>query len=158
MQQYWQEYQGNPLKEISRGELKLPESDEQAPLAAETDREQKNLLKRLKRALRDQVEEVRASTRLRESAACIVLSDAELGYQMKEMLKAAGQELPETKPALEVNLEHPLLQRLGEESDDEAFARLASLVHDQAVLAEGRQLENPARFVRTLNELLFGNR
>jgi molecular chaperone HtpG len=76
---------------------------------------------------------------------------------MKEMLKAAGQELPETKPALEVNLEHPLLKRLGEESDDETFARLASLVHDQAVLAEGRQLENPARFVRTLNELLFGN-
>jgi molecular chaperone HtpG len=158
MLQYWHEYQGKPLKDISRGELELPASDEQTAVAAEPDKEQKNLLKRLKRALRDQVEEVRASTRLRESAACIVLSDAELGYQMKEMLKAAGQELPETKPALEVNLEHPLLKRLGEESDDEAFARLASLVHDQAVLAEGRQLENPARFVRTLNELLFGNR
>jgi len=112
-------------------------------------------LKRLEQALADQVEEVKTSTRLSRSAACIVLSDQELGYQMKEMLKATGQELPETKPVLEVNLEHPLLQRLSDESDEDAFARLALLVHDQAVLAEGRQLENPARFVQTLNELLL---
>ena len=65
--------------------------------------------------------------------------------------------MPETRPALEVNLEHPLLKRLAAESDDEIFARLALLVHDQAVLAEGRQLTNPARFVKALNELLFAN-
>jgi molecular chaperone HtpG len=73
------------------------------------------------------------------------------------VLKAAGQELPESKPSLEVNLEHPLLKRLAEESDGDRFERLANLVLDQAVLAEGRQLEDPARFVKSLNELLFEN-
>jgi molecular chaperone HtpG len=73
------------------------------------------------------------------------------------MLKAAGQALPETKPNLEVNLGHPLLKRLAGETDEESFGRLARLVFDQAVLAEGRQLEDPARFVRSLNELLFEN-
>jgi len=155
--QYWNEYQGKTLKDISRGELELPQADGEPAIVSEPDKEQKQLLKRIKRALRDEVDEVRSSSRLRESAACIVLSDAELGYQMKEMLKATGQELPETKPVLEVNLGHPLLKRLGEETDDDNFARLAALVHDQAVLAEGRQLRDPARFVRTLNELLFAN-
>jgi molecular chaperone HtpG len=153
--QYWNEYKGKTLKDISRGDLELPKSDDAPAVEAEPDKAQKNLLKRLKRVLRDQVEEVKSSSRLRESAACIVLSDQDPGFQMKEMLKAAGQELPETKPVLEVNLAHPLLKRLENESNDEAFERLATLVHDQAVLAEGRQLENPARFVKTLNELLL---
>ena len=153
--QYWNEYKGKTLKDISRGDLELPKSDQDPTVEAEPDKAQKNLLKRLKRVLRDQVEEVKSSSRLRESAACIVLSDQELGFQMKEMLKATGQELPETKPNLEVNLEHPLIKRLEAEDSDEAFERLATLVHDQAVLAEGRQLANPARFVKTLNELLL---
>jgi molecular chaperone HtpG len=153
--QYLTEYQGKPLRDISRGELELPQSDAEPEIAAEPDKEQKDLLKRLKRALREQVDEVRVSRRLRESAACIVLSDQDLGYQMKEMLKAAGQELPESKPNLEVNLDHALLMRLAQETDAERFGRLAELILDQAVLAEGRQLENPARFVKTLNEVLF---
>jgi len=153
--QYLTEYKGTALKDISRGELELPASDETPEIEAAPDKEQKDLLKRLKRALRDKVEEVRPSKRLRESAACIVLSEQDLGYQMKEMLKAVGQSLPETKPNLEVNLAHPLLERLADESDADRFARLASLVYDQAVLAEGRQLDDPARFVKSLNELLF---
>jgi len=154
--QYLTEYKGKSLRDVSRGELELPQSDTEPDLGIEPDKEQKDLLKRLKRALRDRVDEVRPSRRLRESAACIVLSEQDLGYQMQEMLKAAGQALPESKPNLEVNLEHSLLERLAAESDEERFGRLAELVFDQAVLAEGRQLENPARFVRTLNELLFG--
>jgi molecular chaperone HtpG len=74
---------------------------------------------------------------------------------MKEMLKAAGQALPETLPNLEVNLEHPFLKRLAAEADKDRFARLARVLFDQAVLTEGRQLDNPAEFVRSLNELLF---
>jgi molecular chaperone HtpG len=155
--QYLTEYKGKPLKDISRGELDLPRSDAEPEIAAEPDKEQKQLLKRLKRSLREQVEEVKSSSRLRESAACIVLGEQDLGYQMREMLKAAGQALPETKPNLEVNLGHPLLKRLAGETDEESFGRLARLVFDQAVLAEGRQLEDPARFVRSLNELLFEN-
>ena len=155
--QYLDEYQGKPLKDVSRGELELPASEAEAGIAAEPDKDQKHLLKRLKRSLRDQVEEVRPSNRLRESAACIVLGEQDLGYQMREMLKAAGQAPPETRPRLEVNLKHPLLARLAGEEDEATFGRLAQLVLDQAVLAEGRQLADPARFVRTLNELLFGN-
>jgi molecular chaperone HtpG len=155
--QYLTEYQGKPLKDVSRGELELPPSDQDAKIETTPDREQKDLLKRLKRALSEQVEEVRPSARLRESAACIVLGEQEIGYQLREMLKATGQDVPETKPSLEVNLAHPLLKRLAAENDDEKFGRLAGLVFDQAVLSEGRQLKDPARFVRTVNELLFGN-
>jgi molecular chaperone HtpG len=153
--QYLTEYQGQALKDVSRGELELPGSAEKPEVQAEPDKDQKDLLKRIKRALRERVDEVRASSRLTESAACIVLGDQDLGYQMQEMLKAAGQALPETRPNLEVNLGHPLLKRIAEETDDETFAKLAGLVFDQAVLAEGRQLDDPASFVRSLNELLF---
>ena len=155
--QYLTEYQGKPLKDVSRGALELPASDKDPKVETKPDREQKDLLKRLKRSLRDQVEEVRPSVRLTESASCIVLGEQELGHQLREMLKATGQDVPETKPCLEVNLGHPLLKRLAAEGDEDRFARLAGLVFDQAVLAEGRQLKDPARFVRTLNELLFGN-
>ena len=153
--QYLTEYQGKLLKDVSRGELELPKSDQEPDIQAEPDKDQKDLLKRIKRSLREQVEEVRSSSRLTESAACIVLGDQDLGFQMKEMLKAAGQALPETKPNLEVNLEHPLLKRLATETDKDRFGKLASLVFDQAVLAEGRQLDDPAKFVKSLNELLF---
>jgi molecular chaperone HtpG len=154
--QYLTEYQGKSLKDVSRGELELPPSDEESKLETKPDREQKDLLKRLKRSLREQVEEVRSSGRLTQSAACIVLSDQDLGFRFREMLKATGQEVPESKPNLEVNLAHPLLKRLAAENDEDRFTQLAELVFDQAVLAEGRQLKDPARFVRTLNELLFG--
>jgi len=153
--QYLTEYKGTTLKDISRGELELPMSKEGPEVHVEPDKEQKDLLKRIKRSLRDRVEEVRSSNRLRESAACIVLGEQDLGFQMKEMLKATGQTLPETNPNLEVNLEHPLLKRLVSEKDDDKFGKLANLVFDQAVLAEGRQLDDPGRFVKALNELLF---
>jgi molecular chaperone HtpG len=153
--QYLTEYKGKTLKDISRGELELPTSDDEPVVEAEPDKEQKDLLKRIKRAIREQVEEVRSSHRLRQSAACIVLSEQDLGFQMKEMLKAAGQALPETKPNLEVNLEHPFLKRLAAEPDRDRFGRLARVLFDQAVLSEGRQLEDPAEFVKSLNELLF---
>ena len=153
--QYLTEYKGTPLKDVGRGELELPDSGESPEIAAAPDKEQKDLLKRLKRALREKVEQVKPGKRLRRSAACIVLSEQDLGYQMKEMLKAAGQTLPDTKPDLEVNLEHPLLKQLANENNEDRFAKLANLVYDQAVLAEGRQLEDPARFVSSLNELLF---
>ena len=153
--QYLHEFKGKTLKDVSRGELELPKSAESPAIATEPDREQKDLLKRIKRVLRERVDEVRSSARLRQSAACIVLGEQDPGYQLKEMLKAAGQELPDSKPNLEVNLGHPLLKRLAAENDEAVFGKLANLVFDQAVLAEGRQLDDPASFVRSLNELLF---
>jgi molecular chaperone HtpG len=151
--QYLTEFEGKALKDVARGELELPPSS--GKLETEPDKDQRDLLKRLKRALRDQVDEVRVSSRLKESAACIVLGADDVGYQMREILKAAGHEAPDSRPSLEVNLAHPLLARLAAESDNGRFERLAALVFDQAMLAEGRQLADPAGFVKRLNELLF---
>jgi molecular chaperone HtpG len=151
--QHLTEFGGKEFKDVSRGELHLPVGQD-AGIEAEPSKDDKQLLKRIKRALRDQVQEVRASRRLKESAACIVLGDDDVGYQMRELLKAAGHEAPPSVPNLEVNLSHPLVRRLAAEGDDGRFGRLASLTLDQAILAEGRQLEDPAGFVKRLNEIL----
>ena len=97
---------------------------------------------------------MRPSVRLKESAACLVLGEQDLGHRMRELLRTAGHEVPESRPSLEVNLAHPLVKRLEAESDEAKFTRLATLILDQAVLAEGRPLEDPAAFVRRLNEIL----
>ncbi|HUL82268.1 MAG TPA: molecular chaperone HtpG, partial [Gammaproteobacteria bacterium] len=112
------------------------------------------LLKRVKRVLRERVDEVRVGGRLRESAACLVLNEHDLGYQMRELLAAAGHKPPPSIPSLELNPEHALVRRLERETDDGRFERLALLLFEQAVLAEGRQLDDPAAFVKRLNELL----
>jgi molecular chaperone HtpG len=114
----------------------------------------RQLLKRVKRVLREQVSEVRIGERLKESAACLVLSEHDLGYQMRELLKAAGHEAPASVPALELNPAHPLVRRMDAENNEQRFERLALLVFEQAVLAEGRTLADPAAFVKRLNELL----
>jgi molecular chaperone HtpG len=116
--------------------------------------EQKQLLKRVKQVLRERVDEVRIGDRLRQSAACLVLGENDLGYQMRELLAAAGHEAPKIVPSLELNLKHALVRRLDHETDPARFERLALLLFEQAVLAEGRQLEDPAAFVTRLNELL----
>jgi molecular chaperone HtpG len=100
------------------------------------------------------VDEVRVGERLRQSAACLVLGEHDLGYQMREMLTAAGHEAPAIVPSLELNPDHALVRRLDRENDPARFERLALLVFEQAVLAEGRQLDDPAAFVARLNELL----
>ena len=113
------------------------------------------MLKRVKRVLRDQIDEVRISERLRESAACLVLREQELGFQMRELLKAAGQEAPDNAPSLEINLQHPLIQRLDQERDDQKFESLSLVILEQATLVEGQPLDDPAGFVRRMNELLL---
>jgi molecular chaperone HtpG len=152
--QHLTEFGGKELRDISRGELELP-----APAATETPRSEpskddKQLLKQLKRVLRDRVEDVRPGARLKDSAACLVLGEHDIGHRMRELLRTAGHEVPQNRPNLEVNLSHPLLARLASESDEAKFSRLAMLMFDQAVLAEGRPLEDPAAFVRRLNDIL----
>ena len=145
-------HEGKTFKDVRRGALDLPASstDKRAP----EQREQKQLLKRVKQVLRERVDEVRVGERLRQSAACLVLGEHDLGYQMREMLTAAGHEAPAIVPSLELNPDHALVRRLDRETDPARFERLALLVFEQAVLAEGRQLEDPAAFVARLNELL----
>jgi molecular chaperone HtpG len=152
--QHLTEFDGKPLRDVRRGALEL-DKDEPAENAKQSDAPETHaLLKRVKQVLRERVDEVRSGARLRQSAACLVLSEYDLGYQMRAMLTAAGHQAPATVPSLELNLEHPLVQRLDRETDSGRFERLALVLFDQAVLAEGRQLEDPASFVTRLNELL----
>jgi len=151
--QHFTEHQGKPFKDVRRGVLDPTELGGDKPAEA-AGKDDKALLKRVKRALRERVEEVRVGGRLKQSAACLVLSEHDLGYQMRELLAAAGQAPPPSIPSLELNLEHPLVRKLDAETDAARFDRLALLLFEQAVLAEGRQLEDPAAFVARLNELL----
>lgn len=153
MMQFLTEYRGKPFKDVSRGTIDLSKLGA-APSPAEPSREDKHLLKRVKRVLRERVGEVRFSERLTESAACLVIGEHDLGVRMRELLKAAGHDAPEHVPDLELNAGHPLIRRLDAERDEGRFERLALLLLDQAILAEGRPLEDPAAFVKRLNALL----
>ena len=154
MMQQLTEHGGKPFKDVRRGILDLDTAKGAAATAKPQDREQQALLKRVKQVLRERVDEVRVGGRLRQSAACLVLSEHDLGYQMRELLSAAGHKAPVAVPSLELNPEHALVRRLDAESDPGRFERLALLLFEQAVLAEGRQLDDPAAFVARLNELL----
>lgn len=148
------EFDGRTLCDIARGELDLAELGD-APAAPEAGAEADATLAQLRELLGDSVAEVRASTRLTESPACLVLASDALGPQLRRMLAAAGQELPDTKPVLEVNLAHPLLARVAAETDPGRRDDLARLLYDQAALAAGESLADPAGFVSRLNRLLL---
>jgi molecular chaperone HtpG len=117
-------------------------------------KESKGLLKRIKDALGERVQEVRVSTRLRESPACLVLGEHDMGASMRRIMSAAGQKVPESKPVLEVNTTNAIVKYLDGMADEEHFKELAQLLYDQASLAEGSQLGNPADYVQRLNRLL----
>ena len=149
-----QEYDGKALVDAARAGLELPGTDGQ--LSQDTmDDEHKPLLKKVKKVLKDRVESVHVSTRLVESPACVVSGDNELSPQLRPVLEARGQSLPESKPILEVNVTHPLLERLSAETDDGRFDALAHIVLDHALLAEGSQLDDPAAYVHRMNSLLL---
>ena len=148
------DYDGKELADVARESLSLPEGD--GAISQEVANEQnKPLLKKIKRVLKDRVEAVNASRRLVDSPACVVAGEGDLNPSLKRMLEASGQSLPETKPILEVNVGHPLLERLSGETDDERFSALSNVLLDHALLAEGRQIENPADYVARMNRLLL---
>ena len=148
------EYEGKSLADVAREGLDLPDGDDQITQDAMND-EHKPLLKKVKKVLKERVEAVQVSKRLVSSPACVVAGDNELNPQLRRMLEASGQELPDSKPILEINIEHPLVSRLSAESDDDRFSALANIVLDHALLAEGSQLEDPAEYVRRMNSLLL---
>ena len=154
--QHLTEYRGKSFRDVARGELDLGKDEPDKKIEAELTKEQKALLKRIKRVLRDEVDEVRASDRLKESAACLVIGEQDLGFQMRELLRATGQEPPETAPSLEINLDHPLVGMLSDTGEENRFQDLSRLLLEQATLVEGRPLAHPAAFVRRVNSLLLG--
>jgi len=151
-----QEFDGKKLQDVARGALDLEDDSEEGKAEQEKlKKDSEGLVERLAKVLEDKVSEVRPSSRLTESPACLVVGDYDIGAQMRRILEAAGQPVPESKPILEINPGHPLLQMLDTEPDEERFADLAHIVVDQATLAEGGQLEDPASFVSKLNALLL---
>ena len=151
-----QDFDGKQFQDVARGALDLAtDSDEEKAEQEKLEKDSEALVERLGKVLEAQVEEVRATTRLTESPACLVVGDHDMGAQMRRIMEAAGQPVPESKPILEVNPIHPLLEMLDQEPDEDRFADLASVVFDQANLAEGGQLEDPAAYVSRLNKLLL---
>jgi molecular chaperone HtpG len=151
-----QEFDGKQFQDVARGALDLDSDNEEEKAEQEKlQKESEALVERMGKVLEDKVAEVRATARLTESAACLVVGDFDMGAQMRRIMEAAGQQVPETKPILEINPGHPLLTMLDKEPDEDRFADLASIIFDQANLAEGGQLDDPAAYVSKLNKLLL---
>jgi molecular chaperone HtpG len=149
------EYDGKPLRDVAKGEWDQSADDEEAKKALEeAEKASESLIERMQAVLSDRVAGIRPTTRLTSSPACLTVAEHEMGAQMRRIMEAAGQEMPETKPTMEINVGHPLLQRLDQESDEDRFADLAQILLDQAALAEGSVLEDPATYVARLNKLL----
>ncbi|TVQ93021.1 MAG: molecular chaperone HtpG [Chromatiaceae bacterium] len=151
------EYQGKHLQSVTKGELDLGNlaDQEEKQKTEQAAKEHEGLLKRLQESLGERVQEVRASTRLVDSPACIVVGAHDMSANLARVLKAVGQDAPATRPILELNLEHPLVRRLEAETDANRFADLGLILFDQAQLAEGGQLDDPAAFVGRLNDLML---
>ncbi|BES71776.1 molecular chaperone HtpG [Marinobacter nanhaiticus D15-8W] len=157
MMGYLTEFDGKQLQDVARGELDLGEveTEEDKKHQEEATEAHKGLLERIKTALDDRVQEVRVTNRLTESPACLVVGDYDMGAQMKKIMEAAGQKVPESKPIFEINTDHPLVARLEQEKSDEQFTDLAAVLLDQATLASGEQLKDPGSYVSRLNRLLL---
>ncbi len=155
---YLFEFDGTPLQSVAKGAVDLGKlQDETEKKAAEEAAEgSKELVAKLKEALKDKAQDVRVTTRLVDSPACLVVQDHGMSTQLARMLKQAGQAAPETKPILEVNAEHPLIKKLGNSVGTDAvhFHDLAHIVFDQALLAEGGLPDDPAAYVKRVNALL----
>jgi molecular chaperone HtpG len=147
------EFEGKTLQSVAKGAFDLGklQDEEEKKQAEEAASEFKPVLERLKTALKDRAKDVRVTTRLVDSAACIVVDEGDMSGHLARLLKQAGQDAPKSLPTLEVNASHALVKRL---ESDARFDDLAQIIFDQAMLAEGGQLEDPAAYVQRVNRLL----
>jgi len=147
------EFDGKPLKSIAKGGLDLGDLEDEAEKTAQKEAEEtlKPLVERIKTTLGERVKEVRVTHRLTDSPACLVTGEGDMSANLERLLKSAGQAAPTVKPTLEINPSHVLVTRLNSEADEARFADWANLLFEQALLAEGGQLDDPASFVRRLN-------
>jgi molecular chaperone HtpG len=154
------EFNGKPLQSVVKGAIDLSkvedepgtenQQEEPQPSANEIDA----LIERLKKALGDQVADVRVTTRLTTSPACLVVGEYDIDPSLQRILKAVGQSVPSMKPILEINPTHAIIRRIKDEQNEQRFGDWANVLYDQSVLSMGEQLENPVRFVSRLNDLL----
>lgn len=152
-----QEFEGKSFQDIARGSLDLGKLEDSTEKEQQQEVEKKfaSLTVRVQDQLEKQVKEVRITHRLTDSPACLVTDDHDMGAQMRRIMEAAGQSVPDAKPIFEINPDHPLVQKLDQETDEERFSDVVSVLFDQACLAEGRHLEDPGSFIRRLNKLLL---
>ena len=151
------EFEGKPLQSVAKGGLDLSklggEAEQQEQV--KTADEHKGFIERLQQVLSDRASAVRVTSRLTDSPSCLVSDEHGMSTHLERMLKAAGQNVPGSKPILEINPQHPIVQRLKDESDERRFSDWSHILFDQAMLAEGGQLEDPASFVKRLNEVML---
>ncbi|MCU7918198.1 MAG: molecular chaperone HtpG [Candidatus Thiodiazotropha sp. (ex Epidulcina cf. delphinae)] len=151
------EFDGKSLQSVAKGALDLGELEdkEEKESKEKQTEEHKNLLQKMLDVLGESVKEIRVSQRLTESPACLVVEEHDMSANLARVLKSVGQDAPQTKPIMEINATHPLLEQLEGEPDEERFGDLTKVLFDQAQLAEGGQLDDPAAFVRRLNSLML---
>lgn len=153
---YLTEFDGKSFVDVARGDLDLGklDSEEDKKAQEEIAKAKEDLVGRIKKALDNEVSEVRVSHRLTDSPAILAIGEQDLGLQMRRILEASGQKAPESKPIFEINPQHPLIEKLDMEQDEDRFVDLAHVLFDQAALAAGDSLKDPAAYVRRLNKLL----
>ncbi|VVQ06773.1 Chaperone protein HtpG [Pseudomonas fluorescens] len=153
---YLSDFDGKSFVDVARGDLDLGnlDSEEDKKAAEEVAKSKEGLVERLKAALGESVAEVRVSHRLTDSPAILAIGEQDLGLQMRQILEASGQKVPDSKPIFEFNPAHPLIEKLDNEQSDERFGDLSHILFDQAALAAGDSLKDPAAYVRRLNKLL----
>jgi len=151
------EFDGKQFQDVAKGSLDLGDLEDKVDKKEKTkvEKEFKDLVKRITDLLGEKVEEVRITHRLTDSPACLVVNEDEMGLQMRRILESAGQQVPGSKRIFEINPDHPLLAKLNDESDTDRFSDLTMVIYEQAMLAEGSQLEEPASYVKRLNKLLL---
>lgn len=153
---YLNEFDGKSFVDVARGDLDLGklDSEEEKKEAEEVAKSKEGLVERIKASLGDAVSEVRVSHRLTDSPAILAIGEQDLGMQMRQILEASGQKVPDSKPIFEFNPAHPLIEKLDGEQSEERFGDLSHILFDQAALAAGDSLKDPAAYVRRLNKLL----
>lgn len=146
------EFEEMSLKSIAKGDLEDLDSKEDKKKKEKTVKDYEKVITKVQKILESQVKEVKVSSRLSESPSCLVADENEMGGNMERIMKSLGQDVPDTKPILEINPEHPLVKKLKNKVDED----LVKVLFDQAVLSEGGQLKEPAEFVKRMNKLMLG--
>ena len=152
---YLHEFNGKKLQSISKGKIELPGEEIKNQEIKKEMESMEPMLKQIKEVLGDKIKEVQFTSRLTNSPVCIVVDENDMGLEMQRILQAAGQQVPTVKPIFEINPEHRLIKQLHDISDDDLFREWVSMLFDQALLIEGSTLDNPAEFVRRVNQLLL---
>jgi len=151
------EFNGKKLQSIAKGDLDLGklEEEKEKEEKKKVEADAKTLVEKIKSSLGDRVKEVKVTHRLTDSPSCLVVGEHDISGNLERILKAAGQQTPENKPTLEINPKHALIQKLDSFKESSDFDEYASVIFDQAILAEGGQLEDPVSYVKRINQLLI---